>query len=102
MTEPQMKPCPNCGKTGGLAVYKYDNGWRYVECDGRGCWYRGPGEGSIIAAIKSHNKHANALTEPCPYCSNGARTGLPGNACENCMNTGLKYPEHALNSQQTP
>lgn len=30
---------------------------------------------------------------PCPYCSDGKRTGLPGNACENCMNTGLKYPE---------
>lgn len=30
--------------------------------------------------------------EPCPYCSGGKRTGLPGNACENCMNTGLKYP----------
>lgn len=24
----------------------------------------------------------------CPYCSDGARTGLPLNACENCMNTG--------------
>lgn len=31
--------------------------------------------------------------EPCPYCSDGKRTGLPSNACENCMNTGLKYPE---------
>lgn len=25
---------------------------------------------------------------PCEYCGNGKRTGLPGNACENCMNTG--------------
>lgn len=24
----------------------------------------------------------------CPYCKDGIRTGLPGNACENCMNTG--------------
>jgi len=24
---------------------------------------------------------------PCPYCQ-GVRTGLPNNACENCMNTG--------------
>jgi Lar family restriction alleviation protein len=30
--------------------------------------------------------------EPCEYCRNGKRTGLPGNACENCMNTGLKNP----------
>jgi hypothetical protein len=34
-------------------------------------------------------------TAPCPYCGPGIRTGLPGNACENCMNTGLKYPERA-------
>jgi NAD-dependent dihydropyrimidine dehydrogenase PreA subunit len=30
--------------------------------------------------------------ELCEYCNDGKRTGLPGNACENCMNTGLKYP----------
>jgi len=30
--------------------------------------------------------------ERCPYCSDGKRTGLPGNACENCMNTGLAHP----------
>jgi hypothetical protein len=30
--------------------------------------------------------------EPCEYCGPGVRTGLPGNACENCMNTGLKNP----------
>jgi hypothetical protein len=30
--------------------------------------------------------------EPCEYCLPGMITGLPGNACENCMNTGLKYP----------
>lgn len=29
----------------------------------------------------------------CEYCGPGILTGLPGNACENCMNTGLKYPE---------
>lgn len=32
---------------------------------------------------------------PCEYCGDGKRTGLPGNACENCMNTGLKYPTAA-------
>lgn len=30
------------------------------------------------------------LNGPCPYCG---FTGLPGNACENCMNTGLAHPE---------
>jgi hypothetical protein len=33
------------------------------------------------------------LNEPCPYCGHGQFTGLPGNACENCMNTGLAHPE---------
>jgi hypothetical protein len=27
---------------------------------------------------------------PCRYCGPGVRTGLPGNACENCMNTGYE------------
>ncbi len=30
--------------------------------------------------------------EPCHYCGDGKRTGLPGNACENCMNTGYANP----------
>ncbi|MGX9443917.1 hypothetical protein ACWX0K_15245 [Nitrobacteraceae bacterium UC4446_H13] len=30
--------------------------------------------------------------EPCHYCGNGKRTGLPSNACENCMNTGYAHP----------
>ena len=28
----------------------------------------------------------------CEYCGGGKRTGLPGNACETCLGTGLKYP----------
>jgi hypothetical protein len=32
---------------------------------------------------------------PCDYCGDGKRTGLPGNACENCMNQGLAYPTAA-------
>jgi hypothetical protein len=49
--------------------------------------------------------------EPCDYCGDGKHTGLPGNACENCMNTGLKYPErqddaaiteHGYDSRCTP
>lgn len=38
------------------------------------------------------------VPEPCEYCGDGKSTGLPGNACENCMNTGLKYPERAAPS----
>lgn len=35
----------------------------------------------------------DTLAARCEYCDDGTLTGLPGNACENCMNTGLKYPE---------
>lgn len=35
---------------------------------------------------------AGALRPNCEYCGPGVSTGLPGNACENCMNTGLKNP----------
>lgn len=38
----------------------------------------------------------------CRYCSNGMRTGLPGNACENCMNTGLEYPNGTGNIDDQP
>lgn len=55
MTAPKMKPCPKCETADHLSVYKYDSGWQYVECDGPGCWHRGPGSGSIIGAIKLHN-----------------------------------------------
>lgn len=30
------------------------------------------------------------LCEPCTYCSDGKITGLPNNACENCLNTGYQ------------
>lgn len=33
------------------------------------------------------------LTAECDYCGTSS---LPGGACENCMNTGLKYPELSL------
>lgn len=29
--------------------------------------------------------------KPCPYCTGSARTGLPDNACENCMNTRVEH-----------
>ena len=44
----------------------------------------------VIAALRGL---AQRWQEPCPYCGDGKHTGLPGNACENCMNTGLKYPD---------
>lgn len=80
MSYPKIEPCPRCGNDD-VEVYHYDNGWHHVECDG--CQYLGPGEGSATAAIKSHNDNR----APCPCCT-GVRTGLPGNACENCMNVG--------------
>lgn len=54
MTPPKSKPCPTCHTDEHLSVYRYDNGTRHVECDR--CWYMGPGEGSIRAAIKAHNE----------------------------------------------
>lgn len=53
MSYPKMKPCPQCSSSEELEVYRYDNGTRHVEC--LKCNYLGPGEGSIAAAIKSHN-----------------------------------------------
>lgn len=40
-------------------------------------------------------------TAPCEYCGNGKRTGLPGNHCENCMDTGLKFPDMAGVAEQS-
>ena len=54
MSNQKLKPCPTCKTDEHLEVYKYDSGWRYVECDK--CFYRGPGEGSIKQAIRSHNE----------------------------------------------
>lgn len=60
-TRQRMKPCPNCKTDENLAIYTYESGWRHVECDK--CYYLGPGEGSINAAVKSHNEKivANSL-----------------------------------------
>ena len=46
-----IEPC-QCGNAD-LAVYRYDNGGRHVECDK--CWYLGPCAGSVKQAIKDHN-----------------------------------------------
>lgn len=60
MTAPKPKPCPRCGDPD-VAVYRYDNAWRHVECDK--CGYLGPGEGSIRQAITAHNL---SCEEPAP------------------------------------
>jgi hypothetical protein len=31
----------------------------------------------------------------CEYCGDGKHTGLPNNACENCMNSGYAHPDRA-------
>ncbi|HWX13479.1 MAG TPA: YheV family putative metal-binding protein [Methylocella sp.] len=54
MTNPKIKPCPKCGAPDNLAVYRYDNDTRHVEC--LDCDYLGPGEGSVRAAIIAHNE----------------------------------------------
>ena len=45
----------------------------------------------VAAMIQAQIEGADddAMEAPCIYCSDGKRTGLPGNACENCMNTGV-------------
>lgn len=53
------------------------------------------GKMAAIAYRKCANLIRKKLCEPCTYCGDGKYTGLPGNACENCMNTGylLRSPE---------
>ncbi len=69
MTNPKMKPCPRCGTAEHLSVYGYGYSsvsHRHVECDR--CFYIGPGEGSIRAAIKAHNARIELrpnLTQQC-------------------------------------
>jgi len=56
MSYQKVKPCPECKTDEYMGVYTYDSGGRCVECDK--CFYRGPIEGSIRQAIKSHNEKA--------------------------------------------
>ena len=54
MTNPKMKPCPNCGNIY-TALYGYGD-WGttwHVECDE--CHYMGPG-GNQLQAIREHNE----------------------------------------------
>lgn len=53
MTNPKIKPCPDCLDGGDPAVMIYDHGTRGVEC--LDCDRLGPGEGTIAQAIKSWN-----------------------------------------------
>ena len=94
MSYPKIESCPRCGSED-VTVYSYDSGWHHAECDG--CGYLGPGEGSATAAIKAHNKNR----QPCPCCGPGKFTGLPGNACENCMNVGTVPLTSALPDSET-
>lgn len=64
MTYPKIRPCPQCGKHDVLAVYRYDNGWRHVECDA--CFYFGPGAGNQMQAIRAHNAHCIAIDATAP------------------------------------
>ena len=52
-TNPKVLPCPTCKTDEHVSVYGYESGSRCVECDK--CYYRGPIEGSVRQAIKSHN-----------------------------------------------
>ncbi len=55
------------------------------------------GQGVVSAAIAAlYDKEAALWSDPipCSYCGPGKITGLPGNACENCMNTGLENGGH--------
>ena len=53
MAYPKIKPCPKCESDQYIAVTRYDNGARHVECDK--CFHLGPGAGSALEAIRAHN-----------------------------------------------
>lgn len=60
------------------------------------------GDSLMYRAVAITDAGRAELNAPCHSCSGEARTGLPGNACESCMNTGMKYPRTALSSTQGP
>lgn len=57
-TNQKIKSCPTCQSDDNIEVYKYDSGWRHVECTK--CNYLGPGEGSVRQAIIAHNERMRA------------------------------------------
>jgi uncharacterized metal-binding protein (TIGR02443 family) len=62
MTYPKIKPCPKCGQSDTMEVYKYENGWQHIECE-LDCGYMGPGSGSILGAIRNHNEHVLSVAQ---------------------------------------
>ena len=56
MAFPKKQPCPKCKTADHLMTFVYEHDWHHVECEGEGCNYIGPGEGSTTAAIKAHNQ----------------------------------------------
>lgn len=80
MTYPKKLACPKCGEPGDqLTTYAYDNGGRHVECDR--CFYLGPGEGSILAAIRSHNEHCRAALSGVQDTTKGDGPVCPDDHC---------------------
>lgn len=56
----------------------------------------GHAEGTVVSLHWSRDD-AQRITdtfneEPCEYCKPGMISGMQAYSCENCMNTGLKYP----------
>lgn len=97
--------CIDCDGLG-----KYPSGAECKSCGGCGRVLRGDGiphepRGIEIicdsfatlpttdAVLAEREACAQVAGKPCEYCGNGVRTGLPNNACENCMNSGLHWHE---------
>ena len=51
-----MKPCPACG--GEVDAYRYDSGWRRVECDA--CDYIATPAENLLRAVQNHNARSEA------------------------------------------
>lgn len=89
-----MDICPKCNGCG------WDNPAQAIDrcsvCNGSGVVSYIPlYDPEYTASITAEARKlllSSEYREPCEYCGPGKLTGLPGNACENCMNTGLKYP----------
>lgn len=84
--------CPNCGGDGGWDE-AYLGGDHEVHHHSSKCSMCG-GKGEIedeIVPRTLEDIESEDDREPCPYCRD-VYTGLPGSACENCMNTGLLNP----------
>lgn len=77
--------------------YGYGDGWRTdaweAECRQQMLVHIDKGDPRDVAIYCAFMWQRGWRTsERCDYCGPGVSTGLPGNACENCMNTGVKNP----------